>query len=363
MDRKKKISIITVCYNAEKLILNTLKSILNQTYCNLECIVLDGNSTDNTIKIIQSINDSRIQLISEEDKGTYDAMNKGINRITGEIVAFLNAGDMYPLDALENVVNEFNDEIGILYGDYYCENDGNVYYRSQELISKNDIAHMRNLNHQSIFVKKSVFDLVGYFNLRYKICADYDWLVRALKQGVKLKYIDKPLCYYEVNGISSKNRDLAIDEEYEISNNYLQEVSQNYSLDKEIVDIRYHNLKATTKLNTKMNEAELQNMLRELRNFIGNTDTFLFGGGLCLTWFLARLKNKIQFAGIIDNSSKLKGKEILGYKVFDLDELEGNNKIVITNSAFCYEISKQLEAKGYVFGETYIDLAKVLKYE
>ena len=112
-----KISIITVCYNAEDTISDTIQSVLSQDYEDVEYIIIDGKSTDRTLEIIQAIKNG-IQLISEKDKGIYDAMNKGINIATGDVIGILNADDVYKNNqVLTDVMNAFRDNVSVVYGD------------------------------------------------------------------------------------------------------------------------------------------------------------------------------------------------------------------------------------------------------
>ena len=126
-----KISIITVCFNAEDTIADTIQSVLSQDYEDIEYIIVDGKSTDRTLEIIQS-HQKRIKLISEKDQGIYDAMNKGINIANGDVIGILNADDFYKNNqVLTDVMNAFTDNISIVYGDieYVKNNDINKVVR------------------------------------------------------------------------------------------------------------------------------------------------------------------------------------------------------------------------------------------
>ena len=127
-----KISIITVCYNSEETISDTIQSVLSQDYKDVEYIIVDGKSTDRTLEIIQSIK-SRIKLISEKDQGIYDAMNKGINIASGDVIGILNADDVYKnSQVLTKVMDAFKANVSIVYGDIEYVN----YYDLNKVVRK-----------------------------------------------------------------------------------------------------------------------------------------------------------------------------------------------------------------------------------
>jgi glycosyltransferase involved in cell wall biosynthesis len=205
-----KISIVTVCYNAEKTIENTIKSVISQTYKFIECIIIDGNSTDGTLNIIKRYKDNVDFFISEKDNGIYDAMNKGIKKASGDIIYFLNSDDrLYDHKVIEDIVKQFKGEKGldIVYGKVQGENfPPNVkrsYDRSCvfEFKSKRDLLKTV-ICHQRVFSKKELFQKIGLFNTRYKIYADYDWFLRNFNKGVKIKFFDRFVAYYNCQGLS-----------------------------------------------------------------------------------------------------------------------------------------------------------------
>ena len=168
-----KISIVTVCYNASEAIEKTIISILNQTYENIEYIVIDGASSDGTINIVNKYRDRIVKVISEPDCGIYDAMNKGIECATGEWINFMNAGDIFLNDKTISTVFENNairKDIEVIYGDviFMTVNSNEVIERCKPI---QFIKRGMPFCHQSSFVKRSNLKL---FNLKYRICADYD---------------------------------------------------------------------------------------------------------------------------------------------------------------------------------------------
>lgn len=208
-------SIVTVCYNSVKTIEQTFNSLLGQTYINYEYIVVDGGSTDGTLDIIKKYEakfGSKMKWISERDNGIYDAMNKGIDMASGELIAFLNSDDYYEKDALCKL-NEFykiNKNVDFIYGNTIL-----VYNFDNTVITKLDIPinkiTKKTLNagmgfiHQSCFVKKSIFKKVGKFNTYFKIGADWDFVIRCYNSNVKFSKINTTISYFSKDGISSKS--------------------------------------------------------------------------------------------------------------------------------------------------------------
>lgn len=218
-----KISIITVCLNSENLIEKTIKSIINQTYPNIEYIIIDGKSTDNTLGVIKKYESHVNILVSEKDNGVYDAMNKGAHLANGDLIYFLNSGDyLYDDKILEKIASEAekNNLCEIFYGDIlYYNSSGSKYYSGP----KNSIVEIisRGINHQSIFTRKSAFEKCGYFDTKYKIFADYDWLLRCLiKYQTKINKIEIPISYYLRGGLSDNYIKDYMHEKYEIITNY-----------------------------------------------------------------------------------------------------------------------------------------------
>lgn len=201
-----KFSIITVCYNAENFIEDTIKSVINQKHNNYEYVIIDGGSTDNTLKIINSYKDKIDFIVSEPDKGIYDAMNKGLKLAQGEFVNFLNAGDTFCSNSiLDLLFQNITNNTKIISGDFYLKNNFNSLklIKTRKLILK----YLKKdfyACHQSIFIKK---DIASYYNDSYKIKADYKWTLEAVEkvQVFNVTKINKPIVIYDANGFSSKN--------------------------------------------------------------------------------------------------------------------------------------------------------------
>lgn len=207
-----KISIITVCYNSEKTIEDTIKSVLSQSYDDFEYIIVDGQSKDQTLEIIgQYKNDKHIKLISEKDKGLYDAMNKGIRNSTGDVIGIINSDDvLFDRNVFQTVVDNFDDETDIVYADVlYCDESLDKTIRNY--ISGENKTDFWCPAHPSMYVRKEVFDKIGLYDLSYRVVADYDFMVRCNAAGIRFKYIKQYFVKMRYGGVSNGLKGYLID--------------------------------------------------------------------------------------------------------------------------------------------------------
>lgn len=204
-----KFTVVTVVYNAEKLIRKTVESVLKQTYSPLEYIIVDGKSSDSTLQIVSEYEERfaeknvRLRVISEKDTGIYNAMNKGVKLAEGDFISFLNAGDWYEQDALENI-NAFyqEDAFELTYGGlHYINPNGTVTNK----MSKNDehgIVTSRHWNHPSMFLSTKLYKQYG-FNEKFRAYADFDLYLKMRKKGAKIRVIDKVITNFVADGVST----------------------------------------------------------------------------------------------------------------------------------------------------------------
>lgn len=198
------ITVITVCRNAEKTILPTMESVMRQTYPDIEYIIVDGDSSDNTLAMIERVAERfPIQYISEPDSGIYDAMNKGIGLASGEYICFLNAGDMLAdRDVVRNVAAEIKKKgLGIYYGSIIYRHPGNVSeVRTYGKLCGKRIYYCTGdcINHQAVFAASSYLKTYK-FDTSYKICGDREWMMRMHRR--KAKFICMPfiICSYSLD--------------------------------------------------------------------------------------------------------------------------------------------------------------------
>jgi len=207
-----KFSIITAVHNNVAEIKHAVTSVLSQSYADIEYIVIDGASMDGTGEVIKSFGNSISKFISEPDKSIYDALNKGIALATGDIVGILHSDDLFGSNnTLEHIAEVFQQTgCDATYGDllYVAKNDTSKIIRNWKSapFRVNNFRHGWMPPHPTLFVKKEVFDRYGLFDLRYKIAADYDWMLRALGSGeLRCEYLPEVITRMRVGGASNKS--------------------------------------------------------------------------------------------------------------------------------------------------------------
>lgn len=204
------VSIITVCYNAQDYIESTINSIRTQTYNNIEYIIVDGDSTDNTKTIIDQNRDCVDKYISEKDDGLYFAMNKGLDMASGDYVWFINAGDRIPHShTLQKIMESSFIAQDIYYGaTKIIDRKGNVVgkrrLKEPEVLTKKTFLKGMLVCHQAAIVKKS---LVSHYKTCYRISSDFDWLLSAIERADPslIRHSSRTYCYFLQGGIARQN--------------------------------------------------------------------------------------------------------------------------------------------------------------
>ncbi|SOE23308.1 Glycosyltransferase involved in cell wall bisynthesis [Spirosomataceae bacterium TFI 002] len=205
-----KFSIITITYNAEKVLERTIKSVIKQSSRDFEYIIIDGASKDNTLSIIDEYKEHIDTLISERDKGIYDAMNKGIKVAKGNFVWFMNAGDeIASPDILRNIISQMNSDTDLIYGDALFVNDNGVSRGLRSVITPHklpkklywkDFRFGMLVCHQSFIASKSIISEYDIDNLS----ADLDYEINAVKKSKSQLYYNQPLAKYLEGGVSNQ---------------------------------------------------------------------------------------------------------------------------------------------------------------
>lgn len=219
-----KISIITVSYNSENFIESCINSIISQSYKDIEYIIIDGSSKDNTLNIIKKYSRYVSTVISEPDKGMYDAMNKGIMIAKGEIIGFLHSDDMYKnADVLSKVVNVFknNPSIEACYADLIYVKKTNTskvvrYWKSSKFII-GSFSKGWCPPHPTFFVRRSVYERYGNFNLKYPIVSDTELMMRLLEvHKIQTQYLNEIWIKMRLGGLSNKNFKSILNQNHDI---------------------------------------------------------------------------------------------------------------------------------------------------
>ena len=214
-------SIITICYNAEATLEKTIQSVLAQTYPNVEYIIVDGASKDNTLAIINRYRPQLGKVVSEPDKGLYDAMNKGIGLATGDYLCFLNAGDtFFSANTLQEMVATLpaDKQPDVIYGETALVDAEGQFVRMRRLQTP-EVLTWRSFRqgmlvcHQAFFARR---ELVPLYDLQYRFSADFDWCIRIMKQSHLLHNTHLTLVNYLDEGLTTRNQKASLKERFRI---------------------------------------------------------------------------------------------------------------------------------------------------
>ena len=219
---KPKLSVITIVYNNALYIERTMLSVLNQTYPNIEYIIIDGLSTDGTLDIIKKYKDKIAKLISEKDEGIYDAMNKGLALAKGDYVLFMNSGDeFYSSDTVGSVFASA-ENADIYYGetemiDANSKSLGQRRHKAPENFTWRSFNYGMSISHQAIYIKRAI---VEPFNRKYELSADIDWILNAAKKAKTIVNTHQYVAKYLVGGMSKAKHRQSLSERFDIMKQY-----------------------------------------------------------------------------------------------------------------------------------------------
>lgn len=217
-----KFSIITVTYNAGKVLEDTIQSVITQTYKNVEYIIVDGKSTDGTMDIVNRYREHIHTIASEPDNGLYDAMNKGIDLATGDYLCFLNAGDeLHEDDTLQLIVHSLNGEKelpDVIYGETAIVDEEGHFLRMRRLSTPEHLTwksfqHGMLVCHQAFMPRR---DLAVKYNLKYRFSADFDWCIRIMKKSRVLHNTHLTIIDYLNEGMTTRNHKASLKERFHI---------------------------------------------------------------------------------------------------------------------------------------------------
>ncbi len=345
--KDKKITIITVVFNAILYLEETIKSILSQNYNNIEYIIIDGGSKDGTIDIIKRYEKYVSYWVSEKDEGIYHAMNKGIEKATGEWINFMNAGDTFcNNDTISTVIKCLKPDTDLISGDMYYINENNEkkYLRHKEI---NYPLQNMFCYHQSLFTKTSIMKDIK-FSTEFKVSGDYDFLLKCYMKNYKFQYLDIPIANFRAGGMAESQNIIARIEDMFIQSKYLKNPS----------DIFNSHSFARFNSYTKTNNSSLTKFLNELflqcKEFNLDKRKFvLYGYGNIGEILYTKYKDNI--ISIVDQNHK------------KIDQNNVKNLQVLKSIDFEYilisVLGKEKEIESYLIKEFNIPQYKILKFE
>jgi len=216
------LTVVTVVYNNVQDIERTMLSVLGQSYPAIEYIVVDGQSTDGTLQVIERYKPKLATLISEKDKGIYDAMNKGLAMATGDYIIFMNSGDEFYDNQTVAAVFGAADDADIYYGEteMMAENGENLGQRRHKAPAKftwRGFKYGMSISHQAIYVKRN---LAEPYDMQYQLSADIEWIIRAAKKAKKIVNVNRYVAKYLVGGMSKKKHRQSLNERFDIMKRY-----------------------------------------------------------------------------------------------------------------------------------------------
>jgi glycosyltransferase involved in cell wall biosynthesis len=215
---KPRLSVITIVYNNVRDIERTIRSVVNQTYANIEYVIVDGLSNDGTLQVIEKYKDRVAKFVSEKDEGIYDAMNKGLALATGDYVIFMNSGDEFYDNETVAAVFASGDDADIYYGETEMIADdgtslGQRRHKAPAKFTWRSFKYGMSISHQAIYIRRS---LAEPYDRRYQLSSDIDWIIRAAKKAKKIVNVNRYVAKYLVGGMSKKKHRQSLLERFDI---------------------------------------------------------------------------------------------------------------------------------------------------
>ncbi len=367
-----KISIITVCLNGAKTIEKTIQSVIGQSYPDLEYIIIDGGSTDGTTNIIEKYNRYIAYWVSEKDNGIYDAMNKGIAKATGEVIAFLNSDDWYEDAALEKAADYFKRyQPMVLTGRINTLQQGEwrEYKESFDEIDENIRIGM-TYRHPATFVRRELFDRFGKFDTRYKIAADYEWMLRIYDGGVKGLRVNTVFTNFSPHGISSVESAKTIKEAREIAlcglakcriyntqekAEWAKKINQFYGDQQAVLDVK--------SLIWNDQIGRYPDFKKLLSEYFSQEAYIVWGTGMIgkeVYHLLSQLG--VEIKAFIDSKVCKDGEKLYGVFVKPSQILSHEDKVIVASIAYEEDIVNQLKEKGLRENINYILYSNIRTY-
>lgn len=367
-----KISVITVCLNSAKTIERAMKSVIGQAYPDLEYIVIDGGSTDGTIDIIKKQEPYISYWASEPDDGIYDAMNKGIAKATGEIVAFLNSDDWYEAFALEKAADYFRRyRPMVLTGKINTLQAGKwKTYKGSFDETEENIRIGMTYRHPATFVRRELFERFGCFDTQYKIAADYEWMLRIYDSGIKSMRVDTVFTNFCAQGISSTETEQTIREAREIALSGLERcgrfsVREKDEWKKRIYDF-YDSQQAVLDSKKWIRENRVANdkeLKKRMSAYLTKKAYTVWGtGSIGDEVYCLLTQMGIEVKAFVDSKADMGHSLFHGIPVRKPEALKRWDNIIVASVEYEEEITGQLESMGYRENENFILYSRIREY-
>lgn len=338
----KKISIITVTYNAEKHLQQTIDSVISQDYPDIEYIIVDGMSNDGTWDIIWKNKHFFSHIIHEKDDGLYEAMNKGIAVSTGDIIGIINSDDWYNHDMFIKVVNVFNrnKDVDVVYGKMAIVNADGTYHIGKKVTP--DELWYKMIPHPTVFVKKDMYLKFGIFDTRYRIVADYDLVMRLYLNRIRFYFLDEVISFFRLGGISTTNILQAAREVKEISEKNLTYAENQDYVIRRIKECYYQKVMQAFLNIDKDSFFYIVNKHCDMNNI------YLWGYGDYGIKFLKKFNNTgIKIKAIIDNNLDKQGVTENGIPIIGSDMCKAFVGDLFISTIYVERIIQQLKNSEY----------------
>ena len=347
-----KISVITIVLNSVATIEKTITSVLSQNYDQLEYIVLDGISTDGTLDIIRKYADGIRIFVSEADHGIYDAMNKAISLCSGDVIIFMNSGDYFMNEnAIKCAMDRFDDNTDILIAKELIEGRVCDTFSAEK---NRSIYIDAFFPHQATFSRTSLFEKDGLYDETYRICADYDWILREYYRGRRIKWIDDVVSVYDADGVSSSVKCTA--EQYVISHKYLllSDRSDLIPYMEKYYSEMYRKVFFRRLIKDSISNNTVSKVLkRELEGF--HVSIWGFGTiGKALCSFL--ISNKIKVKHIFDSNPVIQNIDYLGVPTLEYNS-RFSDYVIVASEQYDTDICSYLKSIGKKPKEDFISYA------
>lgn len=365
-----KISVITVCLNSVRTIERTIRSVQNQRYDDLEYIIIDGGSTDGTVEVIKQYEEFVSYWISEEDDGLYDAMNKGIAKATGEVIAFLNSDDWYKENALAKVGSYYEKyNPMILTGRVNTLQKGKweKYINIWES-DKENIRMAMIYQQPATFTRREVFDRLGGFNTSYKIGGDFEWILRVYDSGIEIMCVEDVFTNFSPMGVSSTKAEQTVREARKIALDALERCekydNRQKSAWREKINSLYDEQQAMADIKMSIRNQRLvdySKLKASMLEYFAEKSYVVWGTGIIgedMYRLLMQLGRDVEF--FVDRKADSDAMTFHGRNVLSPRKLTQHDKIIVASRDYEDEIADELNAMGFQKDKNYILYSNIL---